>query len=373
MIPSLGAASAQWLHKRWLGGAVQHYVARPFGRQTRLRVLLCHDPNTISFAQAFPFLYHAPELQKRFGAGIRLALIDRESGNPSRMMPADLILYQPWFTLDGRALAKSLEELRTANPTARIVFVDSYAQSDLRLARYLPDDLWAYLKKSLFVERAEYLVPRSGDTNLTEYYGRLHGISAEPVDWQTPHRVLDRLHLSPNFLTAPQFLRAFTKGRRPDFRGRAHDLHARLGHRGGPWYAAMRGAALDAANGLEGLSVLSAGIVPRARYLAELQASRLCFSPFGYGEICWRDIEAIQAGAVLIKPDMGHLETLPNLYEPGVTYLPVRWDFSDLEEVVRGALADEERCAAIAAEAWNRASDYLRNKRFIDDMAFLFT
>ncbi len=69
---------------------------------------------------------------------------------------------------------------------------------------------------------------------------------------------------------------------------------------------------------------------------------------------------------------MGHLETLPDLYEAGVTYLPVRWDFSDLEEVVRGALADEERCRAIATEAWTRTSAYLRSGRFVGDMGFLF-
>ena len=47
-------------------------------------------------------------------------------------------------------------------------------------------------------------------------------------------------------------------------------------------------------------------------------------------------------GAVLVKPDMSHLETLPDLYRPGETYLPVRWDFSDLGDVVGSALADAD-------------------------------
>jgi hypothetical protein len=106
--------------------------------------------------------------------------------------------------------------------------------------------------------------------------------------------------------------------------------------------------------------------------MAELANSRLCFSPFGYGELCWRDIEAFQTGAVLIKPDMGHLQTLPDLYEPGVTYLPVRWDFSDLEDVVCSALADEPRMEAIASEAWNRTARYIREGCFVDDMAEMF-
>ena len=39
--------------------------------------------------------------------------------------------------------------------------------------------------------------------------------------------------------------------------------------------------------------------------------SKLCFSPFGYGEVCWRDFEAMSTGAVLVKPDMSHLQARP--------------------------------------------------------------
>jgi hypothetical protein len=96
------------------------------------------------------------------------------------------------------------------------------------------------------------------------------------------------------------------------------------------------------------------------------------FSPFGYGELCWRDIEAIIAGAVLIKPDMTHLETRPNLFENNVTYLPVNWDFSNLEEVVEHAMANPELCNGIRNEAYNRIFKYLEQKTFVEDMAVLF-
>lgn len=75
---------------------------------------------------------------------------------------------------------------------------------------------------------------------------------------------------------------------------------------------------------------------------------------------------------MLVKPTMDHLETLPDLYEPGVTYLPVRGDFSDLETVVRGALADPPRMEAIAREAWKRVARFLCEGRFIADKASIF-
>jgi hypothetical protein len=70
----------------------------------------------------------------------------------------------------------------------------------------------------------------------------------------------------------------------------------------------------------------------RARYIHELWNSQVVFSPFGWGEVCFRDFETVACGAVLLKPDMSHLRTEPNIYENWVTYVPVDWDLSNLEE-----------------------------------------
>ena len=142
----------------------------------------------------------------------------------------------------------------------------------------------------------------------------------------------------------------------PSRDNRPIDVHARMASRGSGWYQSMRADSLARLGALSDLNIAAQGTVPLKTYMAEMGQSKLCFSPFGYGELCWRDIEAIRVGAVLIKPDMGHLETGPELYESGVTYLPVRWDFADLEEVIRGALADEARCRQIASAAWTRVS-----------------
>ncbi len=78
--------------------------------------------------------------------------------------------------------------------------------------------------------------------------------------------------------------------------------------------------------------VLLGGRVDKKSYLKELQKSKVGISPFGWGEICYRDFEIIYSGALLIKPSMDHLNTFPEMYVPGETYVKVKWDMSDLEE-----------------------------------------
>ena len=77
--------------------------------------------------------------------------------------------------------------------------------------------------------------------------------------------------------------------------------------------------------------------VSRGKYFSELRKSVAAVSPFGLGEISLRDFECIVSGAGLIKQDMSHLETWPNVFREGA-YLPFRWDLADLEDVIRYAI-----------------------------------
>lgn len=72
--------------------------------------------------------------------------------------------------------------------------------------------------------------------------------------------------------------------------------------------------------------------IPKSKYWQELRRSKLSISPYGWGEICYRDFETFISGALLVKPAMQHLETYPDLYKPNETYIPVSWDLADLPE-----------------------------------------
>lgn len=78
-------------------------------------------------------------------------------------------------------------------------------------------------------------------------------------------------------------------------------------------------------------NLVTGDTVSKRKYLAELKRSKTCVSPYGWGEVCYRDFEAIICGALMIKPDMDHLETWPDIYKKNETYVPLNWDMSDLE------------------------------------------
>lgn len=153
-------------------------------------------------------------------------------------------------------------------------------------------------------------------------------------------------------------------GPTPAFASRDIDLHARIAVNGEPWYKAMRQEAKDAVDALQGLNIASNGRVKRHKFYDELKRSKLCFSPFGYGEVCWRDYEAHATGALLLKPDMSHLHVLPNVFIPNETYVPLSWDLSDFSEKVKQYTSDGKARMRIARQAFEANSSWIRQKEF---------
>tara|TARA_A100001035_G_scaffold279993_1_gene283415 strand:- start:706 stop:1848 length:1143 start_codon:yes stop_codon:yes gene_type:complete len=74
------------------------------------------------------------------------------------------------------------------------------------------------------------------------------------------------------------------------------------------------------------------GRLPHKKYIDECCEIYGLLSPFGWGEICYRDYEAIMCGNILIKPDMSHLSTWPNIYGDDC-YLKLDWDFMNLDKI----------------------------------------
>jgi hypothetical protein len=364
--------AAKYILTKGLKTVSRAYLARPFERGTKRRLCIYYAPNRISFSQIYPFIYYQKELSDRFNLQIRAIPVDALlSGVKPKNTMADIVLLQTWFTVESSALVRALDQIKDTNPGAEISFLDSFAHNDLRLAKHLDPYIRFYLKKSLFKKKADYLRPYKGDTNLTEFYGDLFNISQTPVDWGIPESILGKLKLSPNFFTSEHFLKSFRNKHSAACQPRSNDIHARLACHGSDWYNAMRTSALEQVK-QSGLKALTETGVSWHQYMSELRNSKLCFSPFGYGELCWRDIEAIQTGSVLIKPDMGHLETLPNIYIPNKTYLPIRWDFNDFTEKAQIVLDDQALSDEMAHNAYNGIQAYIQKSQFVEDMSYLF-
>ncbi|EDM38333.1 hypothetical protein PBAL39_01922 [Pedobacter sp. BAL39] len=90
--------------------------------------------------------------------------------------------------------------------------------------------------------------------------------------------------------------------------------------------------------------------VSKNRYWRELRSSKLSVSPFGWGEICYRDFETFISGALLVKPDMDHLKTFPDIYRAQETYIPVSWDMMNLEDTIDMLVTNYKELNAVARQ-----------------------
>lgn len=79
---------------------------------------------------------------------------------------------------------------------------------------------------------------------------------------------------------------------------------------------------------------ISTDKIPLNEYLKELESSRFTVSPYGWGEFAYRDYESFIKGVGVIKPNMDHIDTWPNLYTDNETYISYKLDFSDLKEKI---------------------------------------
>ena len=98
---------------------------------------------------------------------------------------------------------------------------------------------------------------------------------------------------------------------------------------------------------------ISLGKVPKEVFLNNLRTSRAVLSPYGWGEICYRDFEAFISGAALIKPEMDHLETWPDLYKKYDTYIPIPWKIENWKNQFSEILKDDNLLVEVARNGQN--------------------
>ncbi len=362
--------------------AMRRWLDRSFPRAARSRVLFVHMEDMIAWPQVYPFFHFADRFAGE-GHAFRTLAWPAE-GNDRLIADATAILLQsPYEPADGE-IEGVLRRLRALNPAAPITYLDWFAPTDVRFADRVGDHVAYYAKKALLKDRAYYGRQPVGHTSLEEYYCAHFGLIPDDADWQVRPEIVDRLLLAPGFATAPALLNAFERRDALPTGTRSIEVHARfatapqqLHDRGrvdvgerSHWYAVMRQHARDAVASLAGrFDCAWQGRVDSRAFMAELEQSRLCFSPFGFGELCWRDVEAALTGAVLVKPSMEHLDCFCDLYRPGETYVPVRWDLADLEDTIAGLLADPARCEAIAQQAFAAVKAYLAGPALGDFLA----
>ncbi len=255
----------------------------------------------------------------------------------------------------------------------RLIFIDYSAQTSSGFFDLLPH-VDAFGKRQVLRDRDAYQTEYRGGFVFADWYSRTYGFD---LTWWRSGKIpdpayIDRVQPIWNLSVTPAIRNLLRREAMPwrFLRRKTIDLHSRViaskpDH--WQWYHDYRQKAQEAVEPLrERMTVTPRGKVGPRRYFHELRRSKLVFSPFGWGEVCFRDYEAAACGAALVKPSMAHLETEPHLFDPGETYAPVRWDNSDLAEVCLDLHANPVKARRLAANAKAALKDYLDHARFVD-------
>jgi len=340
----------------------RHGSLLPFAG-TRPRVVVLTERIDIGFAQVLP-LMQASAIQ------VRAQPMQSFLAGRKRYAEADAVCVQTRFDLSDAQMHDLLLRIRREWPQRPIAYLDWFAPTDLRYAQVLNQHIAAYVKKQLLADFSGYGKPTIGDTVLTDYYARRFDLTLPERRFPVPADFERKLVLGPGFECSPntrQFLRNSIEARR------GIDLHARFATQGTEWYARMRQECKDEALRLEGkFRVACRGQVPKRQFREELRASKMCFSPFGYGPVCWRDFEAMACGALLLKQDMSYVRLARPFFVPYQTYVPIEWDLSDLAEKVAYYAAHPQEREAIVRNAHTLLWQSLSEKWFLQDMAPLW-
>jgi hypothetical protein len=243
-------------------------------------------------------------------------------------------------------------------------------------------------KKSIYRDRSLYTRKLYGKQHVTQYYHDKYGIDDENIKIREPApdiKALDKMRISWNVgcgdyprdplrqkagvllartqgyrVSKPFFINMKKRtAKRPQNKG-TYDIHSRFGVSNQPTIAAQRKLILEK---ISGNPHFMTGWVSSKQYKKEVLDSKIVLSPFGWGELCFRDFEAILSGSLLLKPDMSHLETWPDIFLPEKTYVPFSWDAEDLIEKGDHYLTSPKRINIVE----NASEKYKQDITSIDD------
>ena len=82
------------------------------------------------------------------------------------------------------------------------------------------------------------------------------------------------------------------------------------------------------------------GKVELKQYIKECVYVCATLSPYGWGEVCYREFEATICGTAFMTSDMSNIETWPNIYHDGETYLSYDLDFKKLNHNLEKLIND---------------------------------
>lgn len=327
-----------------------------------VRILLASDGECYTSEQQFaPLFRHGAALRAQHGVVVQHRTIDEALAMQApTLAKMDVVGLKLSFRTPAAEAVRRVQLFRTAldRSQAKLIYFDGDDDVNVQWPELLPlVDL--YLKKHVFADASGYLRRYVGKSNLTDYVAREHGVSfADDIipesggaDANDTARILLGWNIGLDDRIA-ELAQRFDPVASANL-NKDIDISCVAPVSQTVWIEPLRRMAAERVRAMaERFQVFAPQQrIAEADFYGNMLRSRICVSPFGYGEICWRDFEAICCGCLLVKPDMSHVKTAPDLFIPGVTYVPVRWDYSDLEEKCAYFLENDHERRTIAQNA----------------------
>jgi hypothetical protein len=331
----------------------------------------------VTKAQWEPFFYYRKELECQLNLNLETKVAETfsEISQVCEQEKADVVFVIPFWKESASNAEVALAKIRNAAPHGKIIFIDPWAQASSRYFNTLPyvDSL---LKRQRYRDLQKYRQDFEGGTMFTEFLAKEWDFDLQ--GWEVSSKVhesfLARITTGWNLGIAKRFMRQIQKPQLLNIfePAKTIDIFCRIsvGQRN-DWYSRYRQESVKAIRPLEKYYYVAISgkhpnkLVSRRQYYRELKRSKIVFSPFGWGENCWRDFEAVCHNCLLVKPSMAHLHTQPNLFIEEETYVPVQWDYSDLEDKLRYYLRHWEEAQEIIKTARKAYQAYFQEQRFI--------
>ncbi len=255
----------------------------------------------------------------------------------------------------------------------KLVFFDDSDGAD-SLHTELIESVDLYYKKQLLIDRSQYLKPAYGRQHFSEYYHQNVGIEDPNPDnrealkkpeelnklrlfWNIgaavyPKSKINRklaytLASAPFHMLRNPFYQKIGNWRVP-IAQRVPAIQTRFSDtQYTPSIGYQRKQMLKQVSGKKGLLM---GRISQEKFNWELKNVLAVLSPFGWGEICHRDFEAFYFGTLLIKPTCEHLETWPNVFLRGETYVSINWNLENMLAKLDHILAHPKEYQRMALE-----------------------
>lgn len=346
--------------------------------------LLVSHRHELSETMMYPIFWFADELTQAYQVNA-VEIINNDLSQEIETQAAATthlqvkrIFFQAELEIDCKRLEQTLTYLRHTYPNAKIAFMDWYAPLHIRPSKVVDPFIDFYIKKQTFTHFEDYSLVTQGDTNLSDYYSKKHQLNLPEEQFSPPANFESKIILWPNFSFSALMIDLFHQPlKQHQANQETIDLHSRIAIKGVPWYQAMRQEARDALTELQSKqpnwNILADGRVKRHALFKEMTHSRLCFSPFGYGEVCWRDFESYATGSLLLKPNMDHLKVYgDDFFIPDETYISLNWDLSDFIEKAEYYHQNTEARERIINNAFDVQQQALKSDKFIQHVSPLF-